>query len=100
MFLRAIENQQIAGVYNATSPNPVTNREFMRTLRRSLGKPWAPPTPRPFVEIGARFILRTDASLALTGRKCIPARMVEAGFRFEHPDLPESLDSILQVPNV
>jgi uncharacterized protein (TIGR01777 family) len=95
MFMRAIENPQIVGVYNATSPNPVTNRDFMRALRRSLGKPWAPPTPSPLVAIGARLFLKTDASLALTGRKCIPARMLQAGFRFDHPDLGEALDSIL-----
>ena len=31
------------GTYNAVAPNPATNAEFMRELRRALHRPWSPP---------------------------------------------------------
>src|SRR5207249_3257714 len=45
MFLAAIERDEIAGIFNATSLNPVTNAELMRELRRALHRPWSPPVP-------------------------------------------------------
>lgn len=94
MFKTAIEDIAINGVYNATGPGPVTNREFMRQLRSVIGRPWSPPVPSWAVEIGA-FIMRTEASLALTGRRCVPARFLECGFRFHFPELRPALTDLL-----
>jgi len=90
MFVAAIERNDIAGVFNTTGPNPVTNAEFMRELRRILHRPWSPPVPAWATRIGARF-MGTEASLALTGRRCRPARFLENGFHFEFPDLRRAL---------
>lgn len=91
MFLQSIENDSIQGIYNATGPNPVTNKEFMRTLRRVMNKGWAPPAPAPLVWLGAYLVMRTEPSLALTGRNCIPRRFMESGFTFAYSDLEEAL---------
>lgn len=82
--------QPMSGVVHCTGPHPVRNSELMASLRHSVGRPAAPPTPRPLVHLGA-VLLRTDAGLALTGRRAVPARLLQAGFRFEHPDLDETL---------
>ncbi|HEY6333506.1 MAG TPA: DUF1731 domain-containing protein, partial [Blastocatellia bacterium] len=95
MFLFALQHGLVEGIYNATGPAPVPNRIFMATLREAVHRPWSPPTPVPLVKLGARLILKTDASLALTGRKCYPKRMVESGFRFRYEDLTEALSSLL-----
>ena len=47
------------------------------------------------VKLGARWILRTEASLALTGRPCYPRRFEEVGFRFAHTDLDATLREVL-----
>jgi len=86
MFVEAIERNDLSGVFNATGPHPVTNAEFMRELRRTLQRPWSPPVPAWATRIGA-FIMRTEPSLALTGRRCRPRRFLESGFHFEFPDL-------------
>jgi len=80
----------LAGVVHATGPNPVRNAELMAALRKTLRRPAAPPTPRPLVRIGA-MALRTDPALALTGRRCVPRRLLETGFEFGHPDIEEAL---------
>jgi uncharacterized protein (TIGR01777 family) len=92
--LRFVLENEIEGVINVTSPNPVRNETLMKELRRHLNRPWAPPTPTPLVRIGA-WVMGSDPEVALTGRRCIPARMLEAGFDFELPDLPDALDDLL-----
>lgn len=83
------------GPYNTTGSNPVTNAEFMRTLRATLGRPWSPPTPAWAVKLGARFIMKADASLALTGRRCVPKRFLEEGLVLKHTDLAATLRELL-----
>ncbi|MEZ6138938.1 MAG: TIGR01777 family oxidoreductase [Zavarzinella sp.] len=93
IFEWCLENQAASGVYNATGPSPVTNKAFMAALRRSLKRPWSPPTPSFAVRLGA-FLMGTDASLALTGRRCVPTRLLNEGFRFEYTDLELCLRNI------
>lgn len=94
MFAWSVERDDLEGVFNATGPTPVTNAEFMRTLRRALHRPWSPPVPSPFVRVGAR-LMGTEASLALTGRRCVPQRFLEEGFTFEYPHLHDALNDLL-----
>jgi uncharacterized protein len=93
MFLDVIENEKLSGVFNATGPNPATNEEFMRELRYALHRPWSPPVPEFAVKIGAR-LMKTEASLALTGRRCAPKRFLENGFQFQFPELHNALADI------
>ena len=93
MFVEAIERPEFAGVFNVTGPNPVTNAELMRELRRVLHRPWSPPVPAWATHIGA-FLMRTEPSLALTGRRCRPKRFLESGFHFEFPELRGALDDL------
>ncbi|MFY0408670.1 TIGR01777 family oxidoreductase [Solicola sp. PLA-1-18] len=85
----------LSGVLHATSLHPVRNAELMRILRRVLRRPAAPPTPAWAVRAGG-IVLRTDPALALTGRRAVPARLQEAGFTFEHPDLEVALQDLLR----
>ena len=80
----------MSGVIHATGPSPVRNADLMAALRKSVGRPAAPPTPRALVHLGA-LMLGTDPALALTGRRAIPTRLLDAGFDFHHPDLGEAL---------
>jgi uncharacterized protein (TIGR01777 family) len=94
MFMQAIEpDNYLAGTYNAVAPNPATNAEFMRTLRRTLYRPWCPPAPAWAVKLGSR-LTQTEPSLALDGCRCAPKRLVEAGFKFQFPDLRGALKDI------
>jgi uncharacterized protein (TIGR01777 family) len=91
---RVLDDPQLDGVVHLTSPNPVRNAELMAALRTVLRRPAAPPTPAPLVRLGA-WLLRTDPALALTGRRCVPRRLLDAGFEFEHPDLLPALRDLL-----
>jgi hypothetical protein len=91
---RCLDDPQLSGVVHATSPEPVRNAELMAALRQALRRPPAPPTPVPLVRLGAR-ILRTDAALALTGRRCVPARLQRAGFEFAYPDVRKAVTALV-----
>ena len=70
LFVRAISHDAMQGTYLATAPNPVSNAEFMRELRRALRMPIGLPTLTWMVRIGAPLVMRTDPELALYGRYC------------------------------
>ncbi len=93
MFQWCLENNSARGNYNATGPNPVTNATFMAALRRALHRPWSPPASSLAVRVGA-FLMGTDASLALTGRRCMPNRLLDEGFTFNYTDLDECLRDV------
>jgi len=81
MVLASIKNQELTGAFNATSPNPVTNAEFMRELRRALHRPWSPPVPEFAARIGS-WLMGTEADLALVSQHCVPKRFREKRFQF------------------
>ena len=95
MVLHAIEDPSMRGVYMATAPEPVTNRDFMRALRSAYGRPWSPPAPALGVRLACRFVLNTDPELALLGRRCVPTRLVSEGFAFEHATLGSALSAVV-----
>ena len=96
---RAIEHDTMTGVYIATAPHPVSNAEFMRTLRHAIGMPIGLPAPAWLVRLGAPLVMRTDPELALYGRYCVPERLLREGFQFTFPRLEEALRDLYASPS-
>lgn len=94
VFVRAIDDTSMHGAYVVTAPNPVSNRVFMRTLRRSIHMPLGLPSFSWMVNIGAPPVLRTDPELALYGRYCVPTRLLAEGFTFEFSDIEPALKDL------
>ena len=93
MFVAAIEQQELTGTFNATAPEPVTNAEFMRELRRALHRPWSPRVPAPFVRLGA-WLMGSEGDLALLSFRCAPRRFIEHGFAFHFANLKTALGDL------
>ncbi|QDV18555.1 Epimerase family protein [Gimesia panareensis] len=94
LFLRAITDDTMQGAYLATAPEPVSNAEFMRALRKALKMPIGLPAMSWMVRLGAPLLMRTDPELALYGRYCVSRRLREENFEFEYPDLDSALQNI------
>ena len=94
LFEQALTDASMQGTYIATAPNPVSQRLFMREMRRALGMPIGLPAFRWMVRI-APPLLRTDRELALYGRYLVSRRMREMQFEFCFPDLPDALADLL-----
>lgn len=97
IILRALDDPALEGPYLTTAPEPVTNAQFMRALRKKLGRPWSPPVPAPIVRLGA-WMMQTDPELALLGRRCVPEKLVATGATFRFPSLGEALADLLAEP--
>ncbi|MDQ4044032.1 MAG: TIGR01777 family oxidoreductase, partial [Chloroflexota bacterium] len=84
----AIINEELSGPVNATSPEPVTNEEFTKTLGTVLKRP-------TFLRVPA-FAARTVGGqlaeeLILISLRVVPARLQETGFQFAFPSLEAAL---------
>ena len=96
LWLAALRDERYEGVYIVTAPNPVTNRDFMKALRRACHRPWSPPAPALGVKLASRWLMDTDPELALKGRRCVPTRLTEEhGFTFEDPEVGVALASLI-----
>jgi uncharacterized protein len=89
-FVRALASG-VSGVWNACSPNPVTNAEFTRELARVLRRPAVFPVPPlalrlAFGELGPRM---------LDSARVIPEAALKAGFAFRYPKLGAALHNLL-----
>ena len=91
MTLRLLNSPQLAGAFNATAPNPVTNREFTECLARVLRRPAFLPLPGAVL----RLTLGEMAGLLLGGQRVLPERMREAGFEFTFAALDDALRDAL-----
>ncbi len=91
-ILFAIERTELSGPVNLVAPDVVTMSEFSRTLGRVLRRPSIMSVPG----FALRILLGEMATIVLTGQRAVPRKLLQAGFRFLHPTLPEALSSLLQ----
>jgi len=97
-FCRAVEflwEQKSAGIFNLTSPNPIPNKNFMKTIRNVLKIPVGLLQPTWLLKLGAR-IIKTEAELILKSRYVIPEKLVAAGFQFQYPTAEKAIKEIIQ----
>ena len=88
-----IENPGPSGVFNLTSPNPVSMKELCCQISRILKKPcWL---PIPALALRLAFGKMADEIL-MADQQVVPARLSEAGFNFAHPNIAEAMEYILK----
>ncbi len=95
LFERALTEPSMNGPYIASSPNPVSQRDFMRELRHAVGMPIGLRAYSWMVRIGAPLLMRTDPELALFGRYVVSKRLQDERFEFQFPQLREALNNLL-----
>lgn len=97
-FVRAVQllldRQDIDGPVIVAAPDPVQQRDLMRSLRRAWGGRPGLPATRFMAEIGA-LVLRTDTELLLKSRRVVPRRLLDAGFAFTHPNWDEAVADLV-----
>jgi uncharacterized protein (TIGR01777 family) len=81
----------LAGPVNLTAPNPAANAEFTAALGAALHRPAVLAVPAPVLQLA----LGEVSSDLLSSARVLPRKLLAAGYRFQHPDLPEALASVL-----
>jgi hypothetical protein len=92
-FRHVLGADDLAGPVNFVSPQPVTNREFTKTLGRVLGRPTIAPVPAFALRLALGEM--ADATL-LASTRGRPERLLATGFRFAFPDLEGALRHLLR----
>jgi uncharacterized protein (TIGR01777 family) len=88
----ALNASALSGPVNAVAPNPVTNREFTKTLGRVIERPTIVPMPA----FAAKLAFGEMADeMFLAGARVSPAALTAAQFQFEHPQLEPALRHLL-----
>ena len=94
LMARAIADETMRGVYVATAPNPVSYRDFMRSLRRAIGMPIGMPAAEWMVRFGAHYLMRTDPELVLYGRYCVSRRLEKEGYEFKFSEIEQAMKEL------
>lgn len=88
----AIATDDLHGPVNTVSPQPVTNKQFTKTLGTVLRR-W---TPFPMPAFAARLAFGEVAdALLLSSARVAPARLQASGYTFRYPDLEGALRHLL-----
>ncbi len=91
LILKALEDSQMAGVYNATAPNPVSMAKLCQSLGQVLNRPSWLPVPEFVLEA----LLGEAAQVILEGQQVQPQRTLATGFQFQYPTITAALKQIL-----
>ncbi len=81
----------LEGVYNATSPQPLTNFRFTKMLGKVLHRPTFLPVPAFVI----KMLFGEGATVLLDSKEAYPKALLEKGFTFTYGDLESSLRKIL-----
>jgi uncharacterized protein (TIGR01777 family) len=92
IFVKAIEDHTMEGVYNAVAPHPVPNKEFTHVCADVLHKPILLPNVPAFV---LKVLLGEMADLVLKGAKVSSEKIQSTGFKFQYTELEEALKDLL-----
>jgi uncharacterized protein (TIGR01777 family) len=96
-FCRAVEwiitHDNLSSPINLAAPNPLTNAEMMRVMRKTCGAPFGLPATEWMLEIGA-FFLRTETELIIKSRRIVPGKLLASGFQFLFPQLENALRNL------
>lgn len=93
IYVKAIEDEDMQGVYNAVAPEHRTNKEFTKTLAKVMQMPmWLPNIPSSLLKLAFGEM----ANILLKGSRVSSSKIINAGFSFKFPDLDQALKDILK----
>jgi len=92
LLLWALDTRTASGVFNLSSPNPATNREFSKALGSALHRPSFAPVPK--LALTAR-LGREMADSATTSIRAVPRRAQDKGYVFRFTDIEPALRDLV-----
>jgi uncharacterized protein (TIGR01777 family) len=90
LYLAAVDGDW-SGPFNASAPEPSTNKEFSKALGRAIKRPAIAPVPGFAVKI----LYGQMAEIVTEGQRAVPVNALAAGFDFQHTDVDEALADAL-----
>jgi len=75
-----IDNEKANGVFNLSAPQPLSSREFAKTLGKVMGRPSLLPVP----SFALKILFGEMATVLLDGQRAVPQRLQEQGYSFKY----------------
>lgn len=94
IYYFAVQNS-LQGVFNAVATNPVTNKELIHSIAKTLDKPFFFPAVPRFV---FKLLLGEMHELLFTNQKISNNKIINAGYTFKFNTVSQALANILK-PN-
>lgn len=83
--------QKLEGIFNATSPHPLTNFHFTKILGKVLHRPTFIPVPSFII----KMLFGEGSTVLLDSKEVYPKALLDKGFVFAYGELESSLKKIL-----
>ncbi|MEO1387465.1 MAG: TIGR01777 family oxidoreductase [Cyanobacteria bacterium J06634_6] len=92
LFIKALLDPSMNGVYNGTAPEPVRMKELAQTLGEVMDRPSWLPVP----DFAIEALLGDGAVVVLKGQKVLPERTQAAGFTYDYAEPKEALKDVVK----
>jgi NAD dependent epimerase/dehydratase family enzyme len=93
IYIKALEDVQMAGIYNAVAPDHKTNKEFTREIAHVLNKPfWFPNIPAWIMKL----VFGKMSDVLLKGSRVSSEKIQLAGYTFLFTDLRSALNDLIR----
>jgi uncharacterized protein (TIGR01777 family) len=92
MFLHAMKQEELSGIYNAAAPVPVSNKTLMLHLAKARGRFYIPlPVPAFLLKI----VMGEMAAEVLKSTTMDTGKIQSTGFGFDYPDIKRAADNLM-----
>jgi len=92
VLMRALTDDSMSGVYNATAPNPVRMGQACEALGQALNRPSWLPVPDFVIEA----LLGDGAIVVLEGQQVMPKHLHEEGFDYQYPTVGQAMKAVVE----
>lgn len=93
LYLKAVEDSSMEGVFNAVAPEFITDAEFMKILAKAMKRPFfMPPIPAFLL----RLFMGQAADMILYGSRISSQKVFDAGYKFTYSTAQEAIAITLQ----
>jgi uncharacterized protein len=90
-IIHLLQNPKSEGAYNLTAPNPVRQAELMKSIAKTVNRPYWMPAPAFAIKT---LMGQMGDELLLQGNKVIPEKLLQEGFAFSFPTVESALNDI------
>ena len=89
-FVFAIEKENLAGVLNLTSPNPITNIELTKAIGKAIRRPTIFTVPKFILKL----LYGEGADVISDGQTVLPESLLKEGFTFQCNTIEDFLKTL------
>jgi len=93
IYIKAIEDKNMNGVFNGVSPNNLTNNELTAAIAKSLKKPYCLPNIPSFV---FKVLFGEMSDILLKGTRVSAEKIIMQGFEFQYPEIVSALNNLAE----